>query len=1102
MSTKTTIPFHEHGLAHHTHHHMYQRVLALLIVMTVLASSLGLGTVAAQTAASAAAPISASPHLMPSLAAFAARNPDELIGVIVQKTNAAWAPESLIASLQGRWVQDLPLIKGFAAQIPGHALATLAQSPNVKWISPDAPVYKSDSDGGDGSTVTLREDFDGIAFQPQDTSAGGAWASSPAWPSNTWAEVGERDGATDGDIQIAPFLGGQYVGLRIQNAGKGLQTALNLSDATTATLSLQYRRKDLDTADEFVSIDISSDNGATWFTVSRLSGPATDERLQDLAIDLSPYAGASVQLRMVASAAMDTTDRVYVDGLQVVYGVKQDPAPTTTLTRLFLPVVAQSIDTPITATMAVVPASNPASQVKPTSTESTFTLADYFGTVSFCNQDGWFAWSGCWIENDPGLLTGGAALGHVEVEQYSLALDDYPDTGGMPSIYRKANLISAASAIVDFDLWTSNGVDAADVAVFEVSTNNGASYTTLETYTGITGGVWLHRQYDLTRFVPNDVLFRFRIASGYGSLDEKFHVNAFRVWFDNVTSAQNWNVVVPSGSVWKYLDNGSNQGTAWRQLGFDDSTWKAGRGQLGYGDNDEGTVVGYGPNSSAKYITTYFRRNFTIADVSQISGQLNLGMVRPDDGIVVYLNGTEIYRNNMPGGTISYNTPAASDVWLIENDWLALNLPLAGLVNGQNVIAAEVHQYNGSSSDLSFDAELAVYSLCGECINTTNISPYLKSIRADQVWNGPARTQGLGVTVAVVDSGIAPNADLQSSLTNENVIARVNFVGNTGSIDDYNGHGSHIAGIIAGNGSRSQGLYTGLAPKAKLVDVKVLDDLGRGTMSAAINGLQWIYDNRTTYNIKVVNLSLNSSVIESYNTNPLDAALEILWFNKIVVVTSVGNNGNTSLYPPGNDPFVITVGAVDDKGTVSVTDDSVATFSAYGTTTDGYAKPDLVAPGRNIVSLLSSDDSNLVINHVANAVASVAGSKYFKMSGTSMSSAVVAGAVALLLQDEPSLNPDQVKYRLKATANTGWSGYSATKAGAGMLDIYAAVNGTSTQTANTGIKASQSLFGGSTPPVWGSVNWSSVNWSSVNWSSVNWSSVNWSSVNWSSDVWP
>ena len=293
----------------------------------------------------------------------------------------------------------------------------------------------------------------------------------------------------------------------------------------------------------------------------------------------------------------------------------------------------------------------------------------------------------------------------------------------------------------------------------------------------------------------------------------------------------------------------------------------------------------------------------------------------------------------------------------------------------------------------------------------------------------------------------------------------------------------------------------GVAPKARLVDVKVLNDQGQGSTSAVVSGLQWIYDNRLTYNIKVVNLSLNSAVIESYHTSPLDAALEILWFNKVVVVVSVGNTSSTSIYPPANDPFVITVGAVDDKGTVAITDDAMAAFSTWGTTSNGFAKPDLVAPGRNIVSVLSSDDCNLVTSHSGNAVTYSTGTRYFKMSGTSMASAVVAGAAALLLQDEPNLNPDQVKYRLKATANTAWTGYTAAKAGAGYLDINAAVNGTTTQAANTGIQASQALFGGTQPPVWGSVNWSSVNWSSVNWSSVNWSSVNWSSVNWSSVDW-
>ena len=272
-----------------------------------------------------------------------------------------------------------------------------------------------------------------------------------------------------------------------------------------------------------------------------------------------------------------------------------------------------------------------------------------------------------------------------------------------------------------------------------------------------------------------------------------------------------------------------------------------------------------------------------------------------------------------------------------------------------------------------------------------------------------------------------------------------------------------------------------------LVNVKVSNNVGNATTSDLIDGLQWIKDNKATYNIKVVNISLNSTVAESYHTSPLDAAVEILWFNGIVVVVAAGNNGTgtgpVTLYPPANDPFVITVGATDDKGTPALSDDAMAVFSAYGTTEDSFAKPDLVAPGRNLISLLASTSAYGYVNHPVHRV----DASYFRMSGTSMAAPVVSGAVALLLQDEPGLTPDQVKYRLKATANTTWAGYTAAQAGAGYLDIYAAVNGTTTQSANTNQVVSTLLTTGS-----GAVN-SAVNWNSVNWNSVNWNSVNWNS---------
>jgi serine protease AprX len=338
---------------------------------------------------------------------------------------------------------------------------------------------------------------------------------------------------------------------------------------------------------------------------------------------------------------------------------------------------------------------------------------------------------------------------------------------------------------------------------------------------------------------------------------------------------------------------------------------------------------------------------------------------------------------------------------------------------------------------VSLDAPM-VKTNCSQCIDTTNlVNACIKAIRADQVWNTAPYLQGQGIGVAVVDSGVNLHSDLL--LWQNRVVASVAYHnGWNPTTFDIFGHGTHIAGIIGGNGFQSGRKYIGVAPKANIINVKVSDDMsqGSGTASSVVEGLQWIYDNQAAYNIKVVNLSLNSTVAESYHVSPIDAAVEILWFNRIVVVTSAGNHGTGALYPPANDPFVITVGAVDDRGTNSISDDVIPAFSAYGTTSDGFAKPDLVAPGRNIVSLMTSVSSGLAEDHPGHVV----DSHHFRMSGTSMSAPMVAAAAALLLQDEPNLTPDQVKYRLKATANQSWPGYDATKAGAGYLDAYAAVH--------------------------------------------------------------
>ena len=399
---------------------------------------------------------------------------------------------------------------------------------------------------------------------------------------------------------------------------------------------------------------------------------------------------------------------------------------------------------------------------------------------------------------------------------------------------------------------------------------------------------------------------------------------------------------------------------------------------------------------------------------------------------------------------------------------------------------------------VSLDAAMKS-STCSQCIDTSKLAnAYISAIRADQVWNKSPYIQGQGIGVAVIDSGVNPNGDLYTNMGVNRQVADIRFNSdyNQSTFDGY-GHGTHVASIIGGDGSESSGKYIGVAPMGNIINVKVSNDDGSASMKDIVQGLQWVLENKDIYNIRVVNLSLNSAVAESYNTSPLDAAVEILWFNGVVVVVSAGNNGSGAIYPPANDPFVITVGAVNDKGTGTITDDVLASFSAYGTSENGALKPDLVAPGTNIIARMVNLNMGLAGSHPANKV----GSQYFRMSGTSMAAPMVSGAAALLLQDEPGLTPDQVKYRLMATANKSWAGYNAKKSGAGYLDIFAAVNGTTNKSANTNLIPSQLLSTGSEPITWGSVGWNSVGWNSVGWNSVGWNSVGWNSVGWNSDYW-
>ena len=245
---------------------------------------------------------------------------------------------------------------------------------------------------------------------------------------------------------------------------------------------------------------------------------------------------------------------------------------------------------------------------------------------------------------------------------------------------------------------------------------------------------------------------------------------------------------------------------------------------------------------------------------------------------------------------------------------------------------------------------------------------YPYSVLAPRAW---ASATGRGVGVAVIDTGIDGSLpDFWDTRGGSRVVASAVTNPDAKTAGDAYGHGTHVAGIIAGNGSNRTasdplaGQYMGIAPEADLISVKVGDDDGNATVLDVIYGLQFAVEHKNAYNIRVVNLSLESTVAQSYRTDPLDAAVESAHFHGILVVAAAGNHGRTpeaADFAPGNDPFALTVGAVDDKATADRSDDAYTEWSSVGQTQDGVTKPEIAAPGSQIVSTLAggSDFSRL-----------------------------------------------------------------------------------------------------------------------------------------------
>ncbi len=284
---------------------------------------------------------------------------------------------------------------------------------------------------------------------------------------------------------------------------------------------------------------------------------------------------------------------------------------------------------------------------------------------------------------------------------------------------------------------------------------------------------------------------------------------------------------------------------------------------------------------------------------------------------------------------------------------------------------------------------------------------------------------GKDISIAVLDTGIFPHEDL--TVPDNRIIAFKDFIKQKDEPYDDDGHGTHVAGIAAGNGFASRGKYAGIAPDANIVGIKILRSDGSGNISDVIAGIQWVIDNKNKYNIKVITLSLGTKPKNSYKDDPLCQAVDAAVASGITVTVAAGNSGPdpSTITSPAVSPNIIAVGACDDRTNSRVEGITVADFSSSGPTQDGFEKPDVLAPGVAINSLAGKYH------------------EYKKLSGTSMATPIVAGCAALLYENNPELTPSRVKEII--TSNAADLGLDPNKQGAGILDIKKIINAVKTE---------------------------------------------------------
>jgi len=400
-----------------------------------------------------------------------------------------------------------------------------------------------------------------------------------------------------------------------------------------------------------------------------------------------------------------------------------------------------------------------------------------------------------------------------------------------------------------------------------------------------------------------------------------------------------------------------------------------------------------------------------------------------------------------------------------------------------------------------------------------------KSTGASKLWAGT--DYGSGVGIAVIDTGISPMNDFTKN--GYRIVHGPDLSGEANLLDSY-GHGTVMAGVIAGDGydsmSDSKGAHVGSAPKAHLISIKVAGANGVTDVSTVLAAMHWVSAYRDQFNIRVMNLSWGTKGTQSYKYDPLNYAVQRLWQLGIVPVIAAGNSGSQAgtITKPGDDPFAITVGAYNDKQNTDLADDMIPSWSSRGPTkADTLTKPDIVAPGRYIISTRAYGST--IEKEFPRALYSPS---YIRGSGTSQAAAAVSGAIGLLLKKKPHLAPAQVKYAIMSVASK-INSYTANDQGAGRLHIDKAAaladpipyanqttqpsdglgslelsrGGLHVETDCNGDGVAEVIQGEITVQcsAWDGVSWNGVSWNGDAWTGVSWTGGSWNGASWNGVSW-